>query len=724
MAVMKAVSMLLACSICIASAQRVAKPDVDISRVLDLLLKSEIAKAKSLLLAITGKFPGDPRGWSLLGKVLVKEARYGDAEDALVRSLYLRPGTVTTLTELANARVGLGEFDAAKVGFEQAVQLNDRRKQPLAEPYASYAIFLLRTNDVAAAERYLVKAKAVSPANELVIEAQRGVEVRSKLKGRPDAARLIPPVGPVKLSFAEIGARAGLRVRLENSPTAEKHQIETMPGGVAAFDYNNDGFMDIFFTNGASIPSLRKTDPKQCNRLFRNNGDLTFTDVTEAAGVCGNGYDMGVAAADYDNDGNVDLFIAGVNQNTLLHNNGDGTFTNLTEPAGLNSVHPQFGKMWSIHAVWADFDNDGWLDLFVVAYCKWDPVTEPWCGDAATNTRTYCHPSKYAALPNRLYRNNRNGTFTDVSKDAGIDQHHGKGMGAAAADFDGDGLIDIFVANDAEPNFLFHNLGKWKFGETGMAAGVALNEFGKAVSSMGADFRDMDNDGRPDLFVTDLSNEGFLLFRNGTGGFEDVSDASGIATASLPWSGWSNAIADFNNDGWKDLFSANGHAIDNIERLQSRSYRQSNVVLMNGGQGKFAGGSPLGTPAGHRGAAVADFDNDGREDLVVTALGETPRLFHNETNPIGNWLLIALTGTKSNRGGLGAIVQVRTSEGAVLTNQAIAATGYGSSSDPRVHFGLGSSTKVKEITVIWPTGTRQVLKDVDANQILRITEPR
>lgn len=720
--------MLFICGSCFGAPQSTSKADTEISQAVDLLLKGKIELAKPLLLNITAEFPKDARGWSLLGRVFVKESRYPEAQYALTLSLKLRPGDVMSVTELANAQVGLGAFEAARANFKSAVEANERRAQPLADPYASYAIFLLRVDDLDAAQSYLSKARAIAPSNELVLQAGRAMENRLKSSSQPQGKLPAPATGNRNVSFAQIASSAGVQVKLQNSPTAEKHQIETMPGGVAAFDYNNDGLIDIFLTNGAAIPSLRKTGPEQCNRLFRNNGDLTFTDVTESAGVCGSGYDMGVAAADYDNDGHVDLFIAGVNQNTLLHNNGDGTFSNATGPAGIDSPHPQFGKMWSIHAVWADFDNDGWLDLFVVNYCKWDPDTEPWCGDTATNTRTYCHPSKYAPLPNRLYRNNRNGTFTDISKETGIDGYLGKGMGAAAADLDGDGWIDIFVANDAQPNFLFHNLGHWKFQETGMPAGVALNEFGKAVSSMGVDFRDMDNDGRPDLFITDLSNEGFLLLRNTASGFTDVSDASGVATASLPWSGWSNAIADFNNDGWKDLFSANGHAIDNIGRLQSRSYKQPNLMLLNSGLGKFTpnlGGSamPLGIPAAHRGAAVADFDNDGKLDIIVTALGETPRLFHNETNPIGNWLLIKLIGTKSNRDGLGAVIQVHTPEGAVLTNQSTGAMGYASSSDSRVHFGLGRSKTAAEIVIRWPSGIRQVLTDVHANQVLQITEP-
>jgi len=324
--------------------------------------------------------------------------------------------------------------------------------------------------------------------------------------GAPDT-----PVDPI--TFDDIASRAGVDLVVRNSATPNKHQIETMIAGVAVFDYNNDGRPDIYFVNGAGIPGLEKTGPGFYNALYRNNSDGTFTNVTAQAGVPGAGYGMGVAAGDYDNDGHVDLFLPGLNRNFLYRNRGDGTFEDATKRAGLEGLDPKRGKLWAIAAGWFDYDNDGLLDLFVVNYCVWKPEQEPYCGDMQAGYRTYCHPKHYKALPNNLYRNNGDGTFTDVSEASGIAAHLGKGMGVAFADYDQDGDLDVFVANDTEPNFLFRNEGAGKFVEIGMRAGVAYNNDGRAVSSMGADFRDLDNDGREDLFVAALANETFPLFR-------------------------------------------------------------------------------------------------------------------------------------------------------------------------------------------------------------------
>ncbi|RPJ86621.1 MAG: CRTAC1 family protein, partial [Acidobacteria bacterium] len=369
--------------------------------------------------------------------------------------------------------------------------------------------------------------------------------------------------------------------------------------------------------------------------------------------------------------------------------------------------------------------NDGWLDLFVVNYCIWDPANEPFCGDRRPGHRAYCYPGKYGALPNQLFHNNRDGTFTDISVSSGIDGHLGKGMGAAIADFDGDGLLDIFVANDTEPNFLFRNKGDGGFSEEAHERGVALNQFGTPMSSMGADLRDFDNDGRPDLFVTALANEGFLLFRNNGRFFEDVRDAAGLTIPTLPSGGWSNAIADLNNDGWKDLFSANSHALDNIELFQDREYLQRNQVFLNQSDGTFKDVSAqmpgFQRKAAHRGSAVVDLDNDGRLDLVVTALGDRPEIFRNRTEG-GHWLVIELEGRQANRQGLGALVCVETEDGRKLWNHATTSVGFASSSDPRVHFGLGQSKRVKVVEIIWPGGKRQKLENVEVDRVVKVTE--
>jgi hypothetical protein len=543
--------------------------------------------------------------------------------------------------------------------------------------------------------------------------------------------------------FVDIAAQAGVAFRLQNSPTPEKHQIETMPGGVAVLDYDGDGLMDIYFTNGAESPSLRRSGPDHWNRLYRNLGNSRFADVTERAGVQGDGYMMGAAAADFDNDGFPDLFVAGVGRSILYRNLGNGTFRDVTAGAGLSSTHPQYGPMWSIHGAWLDFDRDGWLDLFVVNYCVWDPAREPYCGEKAPGLRTYCHPRHYAPLPNQLFLNNRDGTFHDVSMESDVGRHLGKGMGAAVGDVDDDGWPDVFVANDTVPNFLFRNRGDGRFEEMAGTWGVALNQFGAPVSGMGADLRDIDNDGRLDLFVTDLSNEGFLLYRHAETHFDDVSDVSGITFATLPYSGWSNPIADYNNDGWKDLFSANGHVMDNVESVQGRSYRQGNLLLVNRGNGTFRDASSeagdLNTPGAHRGAAVADLDNDGRLDLVVTALGERAKVLRNASTSSGQWLMLRLLGRArpepsrgarpepsrgtSNRDGLGTIVRATLDDGRMLMSHATTSVGFASSSDPRVHFGVPPNRRVTHLTLRWPSGTHQTIQDPALNRILTIEEP-
>ena len=522
------------------------------------------------------------------------------------------------------------------------------------------------------------------------------------------------PADPI--TFEEIADRAGINFTLRNSATPEKHQIETMPGGVAVFDYNNDGKPDIFFANGATVPGLQKTGPEFHNRLYRNNGDGTFTDVTEHAGVAGAGYAMGVAAADFDNDGFEDLFVAGVNGNTLYRNRGDGTLQDITAKAGLA------GKVWSIAAGWFDFDNDGKLDLFVVNYVKWDPSKERFCGDAARQIRTYCHPQFYEGLPNTLYHNNGDGTFTDVSQASGIASHIGKGMGVAFADYDHDGKLDVFVANDTAPNFLFHNEGGGKFREAALEAGVALSGAGKALSSMGVDFRDYNNDGREDLFITALAGETFPLFRNmGKGAFDDATQPSQTARNTFRLNGWSNGIADLNNDGFKDLFVASGDVQDAAEG------KQRNLLLLNQRDGTFAGVSSQAGPAfqqlgHHRGAAFGDFDGDGRIDIVVTRLNGRAELFRNTSPANNHWIAFRLVGRRSNRDGIGARIHVTTDAGPDQWNHATTSVGYASSSDRIVHFGLGAAQMVRHVEIEWPSSTHQELKNLPTNRLITIEE--
>jgi hypothetical protein len=502
---------------------------------------------------------------------------------------------------------------------------------------------------------------------------------------------------------------------LRQSKTAEKHQIETMPGGVALLDYDNDGRLDVFLVNGAEQPTLRKTSAEWHNRLFRNLGGWRFEDVTAKAGLAGEGYGMGAAAGDFDNDGFTDLLVTGVGFSRLYRNRGDGTFEDVTKRAGI----PATG--WPISAGWFDFDNDARLDLFIVNYCRWDPATEPFCGDRKAGYRTYCHPKYYEGLGNTLLHNNGDGTFTDISKSSGIGAKVGKGMAVTFADYNNDGRLDVFVTNDTMPNFLFRNDGGGKFTEVGFATGVAIVDDGKVLSSMGADFRDIDNDGRPDLLVTALANETFPLFRNlGNGVFQDLTYRSKIGSASMAQSGWGVGVYDFDNDGWKDIFTANGDVQDNTELFSSRASRQRNQLFRNLGNGTFES-TMFGVPAQHRGVAFGDLDGDGRVDAVVSRLGEGPVVLQNKMGGGRHWLGLQLRGTRSNRDAMGARVRM-VAGGRKQFNHVTTSVGYLSSSEKTVRFGLGGAAVAELVEITWPGGGKQVLKDVAADRLVEVVE--
>ncbi len=511
---------------------------------------------------------------------------------------------------------------------------------------------------------------------------------------------------------------------LDNGETETRHVPETMAGGVAVFDYNNDCRLDIFFTNGAEMPSLRKTSPKYWNRLFRNNEDGTFTDVTENAGLAGSGYDGGVAVGDYDNDGDEDLFVGGVHHSALYRNNGDGSFTDVTAQAGLDKPDVEYGPLWSVGGVWLDVNNDGNLDLFVTNYLSWNPDKERTC--LVYGKRDYCHPRYYGSTPNRLYLGDGKGTFTDVSAASGIRAHPGKGMGAAMADFDADGWMDIFVTNDKLANFLFHNLGGGKFREIAVEAGVAYPGDGSDVSGMGAEFRDVDNDGLPDIVFVALPNETFPLYRNsGKGYFDDISASSQLDRLSRTMGGYSPGIYDFDNDGWKDLFVSRGHV--QVNPGAGEVIDQHSSVFRNLGDGTFAAftaeaGLAEQPPRRHRGAAVGDLDGDGRPDVVVTALSAPAEIWMNDSPAKDHWLELKLVGAASNHDGIGATIKV-TSKHLVQYNHVTTAVGYASSSAGPAHFGLGVDDQADLIEIRWPSGTIQRLTEVQCDRVVEVTEP-
>jgi enediyne biosynthesis protein E4 len=537
---------------------------------------------------------------------------------------------------------------------------------------------------------------------------------------RPRVSSAESPPAAIHFTFRPIA------FSLDSCETPQRHAPETMAGGVAVFDYDNDGNLDIFLTNGADISSLKKTSPKYWNRLFRNNGDGTFTDVTGKAGLVGTGYDTGVAIGDFDNDGYEDIFVGGVHRNTLYHNNGDGTFTDVTEKAGLARPDKQYGPLWSVGGAWVDVNNDGLLDLFVVNYLSWDGSKEPDC--MFEGKPEYCHPRFYKELPNQLFLNRGDGTFVDVSAPAGIRSHPGKGMGVGIADYDGDGLPDIFVANDKLFNFLFHNKGNTRFEEAAFEAGVMAPERGDLISGMGVDFRDINNDGFPDIAIAALQNETFPVYQNnGKGEFTEITTRSGMTSLSNSMSGYSPNIADFDNDGWKDIFVSRGD-VQSPAMAARIPINQPNTAFRNSREGKWSAltaeaGFTAQPPRRHRGSAIGDFNHDGKLDVVVTALGAPAEIWMNDSPNRNHWLELALEGTKSNRDGIGARIRI-VAGGQTQFNHASTASGYASSSAGPIHFGLGTASMVDEIEIRWPSGVTQVLKNTESDRILRVREPK
>ena len=522
--------------------------------------------------------------------------------------------------------------------------------------------------------------------------------------------------------FTDIAGRSAFSYRSNNDFVGRKYFPQPMCGGVGVIDYDNDGWMDLFFTNGAKLPEMQKT-PAYFNCLLRNKRDGSFEDVTAKAGLDGANltFSFGVAVADYDNDGFEDLFVCNAGLNALYHNNGDGTFSNVTIGSGLEHKP---ADVLSVGAAWFDYNNDGLLDLLVTNYTTWTPQTDHRCMLDATKDE-YCDPKIYKSVASRLYRNLGNGRFEDVTDASGIGKSLGKGMGIAIADFNGDGRMDVFVANDTEPNFLFINQGDGTFKEHGMEYGVAYNEQGDTVSGMGCDAKDLDNDGSVDIVYNDLSGQVFGLLKNEDGkSFRDITWSSKFGNLSRNLSGWSIGFVDFDNDGWKDIYSANGD-VDNL----SASSKQRDSMFKNLDGMRFVDASEEMGPdfniAGYqRGSAFVDLNNDGFMDLVVTSLGEKPRILINNAIVKNHWILFDLRGVKSNRSGIGATIKVTTASKRTLYNHATTSIGFMSSSDRRVHFGLGAENKIDHVEIRWPSGIRQRIERPAVDQILKVEEPK
>ena len=517
--------------------------------------------------------------------------------------------------------------------------------------------------------------------------------------------------------FEDVTSASGIRFLHASGATPDKHMVETFGSGVAWIDIDNDGSPDLYFVNGA---------PGSSNALYKNNGDGTFTDITQASGTAATstrGYKTGVAVGDYDGDGRLDLYVTALGANILYRNSGDGRFEDVTASAGVAGGAAE----WSTSTGFLDYDLDGHLDLYVVNYLDVRPDDNPWCGLRKPGYRMYCNPTIFDGVADRLFRNNGNGTFTDVSSRAGIANPAGKGLGVVFCDVDRDGDTDIYVANDLVRNFLYRNNGDGTFQDVAYAAGVGFDANGKPQAGMGVDCGDVTGDGRPELFVTNFSEELNTLYENRGGGlFEDVSQQIGLSSGFLPL-GFGTKMYDIDNDGDLDIHVTNGHVIDNVALYQPGvAYDQKDLLYENVG-GRFkditAGAGPaLQSPRVGRSLAVADFDNDGNLDAVISSVGRPAVLLRNRGARKGNWIQIRARGAGSNTFGLGATVVVQTT-GPPQVREINNAASYLSSSDTRLHIGLGEATLIPQLEISWPGGRRQILQDVAVNQVLVVREP-
>jgi len=528
---------------------------------------------------------------------------------------------------------------------------------------------------------------------------------------------------PIPVRFTDVRKQAGITFLQDSTQTDEKYYLETMGTGVGWLDYNQDGLMDLYFVQSAATDAYKPPHPLR-SALYRNNGDGTFTDVTEKAGVGGEGhYGQGVAVGDFDNDGYPDLYVTGYGRAMLYHNNGNGTFTDVTAKAGVADE-----GNWSTSAGWFDYDKDGWLDLLVTNYIDWSPKNNLWCGDRKPGYRSYCNPGNYRGLKTKLYHNNHDGTFTDVSDSSGVGKPESKGMGVVLADFNNDGWPDIAIANDTWPNFLFLNKHNGTFQDVSLVSGLAASEDGRFEAGMGIDAADVDGDGWLDVYITHLDFELNRLYHNNHDGtFDDFTYPSGLGNKAMLFSGVSMKFLDFDNDGWEDIVQLNSSMLDNVQLYHSEvTYKEPLLMFRNLGKGHFENvssslGPDFSRSIAGRGIATADYDNDGAIDIAINNRGDYPELLHNEGGNRNHWLEVLLIGTRSNRDGIGSSLKL-TSEGFVHVEQAKGGMGYMSASDPRIFFGLGRRTKIDSLEIAWPSGQIDKLTNVPVDKIIAVKE--
>jgi enediyne biosynthesis protein E4 len=527
----------------------------------------------------------------------------------------------------------------------------------------------------------------------------------------------------IPVRYTDVRESAKITFQQDSTQTEEKYYLETMGTGVGWIDYDQDGLMDLYFVQSAATDIYKPPHPLR-SALYHNNGDGTFADVTEKAGVGGEGhYGQGVAVGDYDNDGYPDLYVTGYGRAILYHNNGDGTFTDVTAKAGVADE-----EQWSTSAGWFDYDKDGWLDLLVTNYIDWSPKNNIYCGERRPGYRSYCHPGNYKGQHIKLYHNNHDGTFTDVSEASGVGKPEAKGMGVVLADFNNDGWPDIAIANDTWPNFLFINKHNGTFEDVSLISGFAASEDGRYEAGMGIDAADVDGDGWQDLYVTHLDFELNRLYRNShDGSFTDETYRSGLGNKAVLMSGVAMKFLDYDNDGWNDILQANGSMLDNVALYQHQvTYKEPLLMFRNLGKGQFEKvseslGPDFMRPIVGRGLATADYDNDGDIDIVSNNRGDYPSLLRNDGGNANHSLTVQLIGTKSNRDGTGSSLKL-TSEGFVQVEQAKGGGSYMSASDPRIHFGLGKRTKIEALEITWPSGQVDRLTNLSPDQIIAVKE--
>ena len=532
---------------------------------------------------------------------------------------------------------------------------------------------------------------------------------------------LLLAISDPQIQFIDVTHEAGIHWTHVDGRSGEKYCMEMLGSGAAFFDYDADGDPDLYLVNGAPLPGYH-TSKIPTNSLYENNGDGTFTDVTLKANVGDTGYGHGCAVGDYDNNGYLDIYVTNYGKNRLYRNNGDGTFTDVTEKAGV--VEPR----WSTSCAFADYDRDGNIDLYVVNYLEYNIDENPWCGIKEKGIRAYCEPDNFQAQADTLYRNNGDGTFTDVTKSAGIYNDTGKGLGVVWGDYNNDGNPDVYVANDSTENFFYTNLGNGKFSEVGFMIGVALSEYGEAENGMGTAFGDWDNNGWLDLTVTNYADQTNTFYQNdGDGFFTDATSITKTALVTYPYLGWATAFVDFDNDGYGDVFVANGHLQDNLKELGLEgTYAQRNLLFQNKQNGTFTEESQSLGPGFRfedvsRGATFADYDLDGDIDIFVTNSNTPPRLLRNDGGNMNNWLQIKMKATRSSSDAVGTRVKITTGDLSQI-REVQSGDGYLSQRELKLHFGIGKHKKVDKIEVLWVSGSTQIVQQVPANQVLSLQE--